>query len=154
MDLKAVSAATVPVWRIQGLIATLVVAGGSGVVLAQSVLPEMLRFGLPAFALVAGLLMSWFLPPAWYRHLRYGIDDTGIVIRNGIFWRSRIALPRIRIQHTDVSQGPLQRHFGVGTLKLYTAGSRHTRIELPGLEHAAAIDLRDELIREESGDAV
>lgn len=154
MDLKAVSPATVPVWRIQGLIVSLIAAAGAGVVLFPGLLPAVFRFGVPAALLVAGILLSWFLPPAWYRRLRYGVDDTGIAIRRGIFWRSRIALPRIRIQHTDVSQGPLQRRYGVGTLKLYTAGSRYTKIELPGLEHEAATDLRDELLREGHGDAV
>jgi uncharacterized protein len=74
------------------------------------------------------------------------VDEQGIVIQRGIFWRSRIALPRVRVQHSDVSQGPLQRRFGVATLKLYTAGSRYTKIELPGLAHDEALALRDTLI--------
>ena len=65
-----------------------------------------------------------------------------------------VALPRVRIQHTDVSQGPLERRYGIGTLKLYTAGSRHTRIELPGLNHDDAIALRDALLAEGGGSGV
>jgi membrane protein YdbS with pleckstrin-like domain len=96
----------------------------------------------------------WRYPPARYRHLRYRIDDVAITIQDGVFWRTQSALPRVRIQHTDVSQGPLQRRYGVATLKLYTAGSRFTRTELPGLEHATAVALRDRLQRQISGDAV
>ena len=81
-----------------------------------------------------------------YRHLRYAVDEAGIAIESGVLWRSRVSLPRVRIQHTDVSQGPLQRHYGVGTLKLYTAGSRFTRIELPGLAHDEAETLRNALL--------
>jgi uncharacterized protein len=101
---------------------------------------------------MAGIVRKY--PPARYRHLRYRLDDAGITIRDGVFWRTSSALPRTRIQHTDVSQGPLQRRYGVATLKLYTAGSRFTRIELPGLEHARAVALRDQLQRHANDDAV
>jgi len=116
-----------------------------------------IRFGVPGlFAplliVAVGLTLSWVWPEAYYRRLRFGIDASGIAIERGIFWRSRITVPRVRIQHTDVSQGPLQRRFGVGTLKLYTAGSRYTKIELPGLAHAEALALRDALLAE-SGDS-
>ncbi len=62
-----------------------------------------------------------------------------------------MAIPRVRIQDSDVSQGPLQRRFGVATLKLYTAGSRFTCNELPGLDHDRALDLRDTLLRRDDG---
>jgi membrane protein YdbS with pleckstrin-like domain len=104
--------------------------------------------------LAVACMVVWRYPPARYRHLSYRIDDAGITIRDGVFWRTRSVLPRIRIQHTDVFQGPLQRRYGVATLKLYTAGSRFTRIELPGLEHAVAVALGDRLQRQASDDAV
>lgn len=95
---------------------------------------------------LAAIVCVWRLPGAYYRALRFDVDDHGITIQRGIVWRSHIVLPRIRVQHSDVSQGPLQRRFGVATLKLYTAGSRYTKIELPGLTHDDAIALRDALI--------
>jgi membrane protein YdbS with pleckstrin-like domain len=107
-----------------------------------------------ALLVTAAAAYTWKYPPARYRHLRYRIDETGITIRDGVVWRTWSALPRVRIQHTDVYQGPLQRRYGVADLKLYTAGSRYTRIVLPGLEHAAALALRDELQRGASEDAV
>jgi hypothetical protein len=109
-----------------------------------------------AWPLLLGVIAGsvWKYPPARYRHLRYRIDDAGITIRDGVFWRTWSALPRMRIQHTDVSQGPLERRYGVATLKLYTAGSRFTRIELPGLEHTVAMALRDQLQRQANDDAV
>jgi len=88
----------------------------------------------------------WKWPPAYYNALEYGVDTRGITIQRGILWRSRIALPRIRVQHTDVSQGPLQRRYGIATLKLYTAGSHYTKIELSGLTHDRALALRDALL--------
>jgi hypothetical protein len=98
-------------------------------------------------------VVVWLYPPACYRHLRYRVDGTGITIRQGVVWRNQSHLPQVRIQHTDVSQGPLQRRYGVATLKLYTAGSRFTCTELPGLEYSEAVALRDRLQREGCGDA-
>jgi hypothetical protein len=104
--------------------------------------------------LMVAVVVVWLYPPACYRHQRYRVDGTGITIRQGVFWRTQSHLPQVRIQHTDVSQGPLQRRYGVATLKLYTAGSRFTRTELPGLEYSDAVALRDRLRREGYGDAL
>jgi len=146
METQHVSPGAIGAWRSQAVVGTVAAALAAAVFLLSQ--PD---FGgsLLAIALITlALAASWVWPPLYYRHLRYGVDATGIVIERGVLWRSRIALPRVRIQHTDVSQGPLQRRFGVGTLKLYTAGSRHTMIVLPGLDHADAIALRDALLAE------
>jgi membrane protein YdbS with pleckstrin-like domain len=149
MDTALVDRGVISVWRWQGVLATSILAFWSfGLALRLGVTGLL----APALILAAGLTLSWVWPEAYYRRLRFGIDASGIAIERGIFWRSRIAVPRARIQHTDVSQGPLQRRFGVGTLKLYTAGSRYTKIELPGLAHAEAIALRDALLAQ-SGDS-
>lgn len=156
MELSHVDSATISVWRWHAAITAvffIVVAGAFSLPL-----PFMWPMLWPVAMLIvaiAGVALSWWWPPLSYQHLRFGVDETGIAIESGVIWRSRIALPRVRIQHTDVSQGPLQRRYGVGTLKLYTAGSRHTRIELPGLAYDDAIALRDALLAEKgSGSGV
>ena len=58
------------------------------------------------------------------------------------------------MQHTDVSQGPLERRFGLATLVVHTAGTAHASVELPGLQHAVAIEVRDFLVTAGRGDAV
>ncbi|WP_184330417.1 PH domain-containing protein [Povalibacter uvarum] len=151
MPTEHVDRATISVWRWQWIIATLIPAVSVTLMLVNS---GRTPWGATGAILLAGLLVTWLWPTAYYRHLRYGADETGIVIERGVFWRSRIALPRVRIQHTDVSQGPLQRRYGVGTLKLYTAGSRHTMIELSGLAHADALSLRDALLEGSSASGV
>jgi membrane protein YdbS with pleckstrin-like domain len=135
---------TIPVWRWQGLAAALVCALPLGMFAFRD--GGALGGGaMLAYAIVA-LLCIWQLPRACYRSLTFVVDERGIWIRRGILWRSQIALPRLRVQHSDVSQGPVQRSYGVATLKLYTAGSRYTKIELPGLQHDAALQLRDALL--------
>lgn len=150
MQLSHVDPAIIGVWRWHAAIATLFVT----VAATAFSLPIPGLWPLPPLVAIGGVLLMWRWPPISYRHLRFGIDETGIAIESGVIWRSRIALPRVRIQHTDVSQGPLERRYGIGTLKLYTAGSRHTRIELPGLNHDEAIALRDALLAEGVGSGV
>ena len=65
-----------------------------------------------------------------------------------------IHVPRSRVQHTDVSQGPVERRFGLGTLVIYTAGTDHAKVDLAGLEHGVALRLRDHLLPSGDTDAV
>ena len=151
MQLSHVDSAIIGVWRWHAAITTLFVTVATAAFSVPT--PELWPLA-PALVATTGVLLVWLWPPMAYRHLQFGVDDTGIAIESGVIWRSRIALPRVRIQHTDVSQGPLERRYGIGTLKLYTAGSRHTRIELPGLNHDEAIALRDALLAEGGGSGV
>lgn len=151
MQLSHVDPAIIAVWRWHAVFTTLVFT----MLAAAFSLPVPALWPFPPLLVaIAGVAHAWLWPPLSYKHLRYGVDTTGIAIESGVIWRSRVALPRMRIQHTDVSQGPLERRYGVGTLKLYTAGSRHTRIELPGLNHDEAIALRDALLAEGGGSGV
>ncbi|MEM7477973.1 MAG: PH domain-containing protein [Planctomycetota bacterium] len=92
------------------------------------------------------VFLAHFWPPIRYRHARWRLSDVGVEIRRGVFWKHRIAIPIARVQHVDVSQGPIQRLFGLGTLTVHTAGTKNSAIVLEGLEHEKAMKLRDELI--------
>lgn len=98
--------------------------------------------------LVSGLLLAMAIvwPKIAYRYLKWRLDQDGLEIQRGVIWRHRIAVPRARVQHADVSQGPLQRMFGIGTLTVHTAGTQNASVDLPGLTYEVAMHLRDELI--------
>jgi uncharacterized protein len=102
------------------------------------------------FAWMAGVAaLAWHAhrwPAIDYRHASYRIDGRCLEIRRGVYWRTVVAVPRSRVQHTDVSQGPLERRLGLGTLVVYTAGTDHARVSLGGLEHARALLLREQLL--------
>jgi membrane protein YdbS with pleckstrin-like domain len=104
-----------------------------------------------------GGLLAWrshWWPEISYRHTFYRVDPHGIEIRRGVFWRRTINVPKSRVQHTDVSQGPLQRKYALGTLVIYTAGTDHAKVELRGLNHARAMRIRDHLLPAGGDDAV
>jgi membrane protein YdbS with pleckstrin-like domain len=93
-------------------------------------------------------------PVLQYSHLGYQLGGDGLQVRHGVWWQTVTHVPRSRVQHTDVSQGPLERRYGLGTLVVYTAGTDHARVSLPGLAHEVARALRDELRAERVDDAV
>lgn len=97
------------------------------------------------------LIASFRIPPLVYRHMSWRATDTVIQIRRGVLWRSITDVPRSRIQHTDVEQGPLMRWCGIAKLVIHTAGARHATVDLPGLDRDEAFRLRD-LLLEGTGD--
>jgi len=98
-------------------------------------------FGL--LGLVVWLCYWW--PAAHHKRLRYLVDEGGLRIRRGVIWRKVIWIPISRVQHTDVSQGPVQRSFDLATITIHTAGTAGASISLAGLEHGVATRLCDHL---------
>lgn len=103
--------------------------------------------------LVLALTFAVKWPAARHRHLRYRVDESGVRIRRGVLWRKVIWIPISRVQHTDVSQGPLQRKLGLATLTVHTAGTEGASISLAGLEHGIADRLCDHLRPDRDTDA-
>ena len=118
--------------------------------------PWRIAIGVAIAAGVGGLLawLSHRWPEISYRHTFYRVDPLGIEIRRGVIWRRMINVPKSRVQHTDVSQGPLERRYALGTLVIYTAGTNHAKVELRGLSHARAMRIRDHLLPSGGDDAV
>ena len=104
--------------------------------------------------LVVSLAFGYKWPELHHRHLRYRVDESGVRIRRGVLWRTVISIPTSRVQHTDVSQGPVQRSYELATLTVHTAGTEGASISLSGLEHGVAKRLRDHLLPDHEPDEV
>lgn len=133
------------------LVASLSLPGLFGVVAAAASAPWSVvekRLLLVAWIgiTIAGAILAFAWPHARYRRIRYRVDDHGLTICRGIFWRSETFVPRTRVQHTDVVQGPLQRLFELATLVVHTAGTQDASVGLSGLSYSAALPIRDFLI--------
>jgi uncharacterized protein len=139
-------------------------AGVLGVVSCFGMIAIWIESGWPALGLLLvplwlGLVgvATWHLrrwPAIAYRYASYRVDDLGIEIRGGVVWRTITNVPRSRVQHTDVSQGPLERKFGLGTLVIHTAGTTHSKVTLEGLDHDTARRIRANLLPAGESDAV
>lgn len=111
---------------------------------------------LGGWLLISSMLLgrSIIWPRVEYRYASYRVDPDGLELRQGVVWRQIVSVPRSRVQHIDVSQGPLERRYGLGTLRLYTAGTEHAQVAVRGLDHARALQIRDHLLPRGEDDAV
>ena len=152
----------IPLERIAGGISIAGIATGALIGISFALLvgdniPNVLRIMLPGLWLMLVLIGAWHAyrwPPRAYQHTFYRVDEQGIEIRKGVYWRVVINVPLSRVQHIDVSQGPIERRYGLGTLVIYTAGTDHAKVDLSGLEHGRALRIREHLLPSGVGDAV
>ena len=139
---------------IGGLIFTLVALAGLfiGLVIVWANVGMGWILGLVAlggvFLLGVSLYFTVFWPRKVYDHASWRLDSEGLEIRRGVLWRHQISIPLGRVQHADVSQGPLQRMHEIGKLTVHTAGTQNASVELDGLTHSVALDLRDLLVKQ------
>lgn len=101
-----------------------------------------LGVGTPLLFIVLGLWQAGLA----YRYTRWQLDDDGLRVRRGRFWRSEVLVPRARVQHLDIERGPIERRFGLATLVVHTAGTRLNAVRQPGFDEASANRLRDALV--------
>jgi uncharacterized protein len=155
LDPRSVTAGRLGGWTFTLIL--LVVVGGS--VLATLIgtgapLISWIGTGLIATVLFGSLAAaSQFGPKVRYETSWVRLDDDGLEYEHGWIWRHQISVPRSRIQHTDVTQGPYERRFGLATLVVYTAGTEHASIAIEGLGHETALALRDALLSRGPGAA-
>jgi membrane protein YdbS with pleckstrin-like domain len=96
---------------------------------------------------VALLLFHYLLvaTPRRFRRWGYANSEQELHVSHGVLVHVETTVAFHRVQHIDIAQGPIERIFGVWQLVLNTAGTRDSRIRLPGLSHATAEALRDEI---------
>lgn len=98
---------------------------------------------LPPLLVIAFGALFTALALVRYRHKGYALRTHDVAFRTGLFWRKTTVLPFDRVQHAEVTQGPLQRRFGLATLKFFTAGGSSVDLKIEGLFEADAERLRE-----------
>lgn len=100
---------------------------------------------LPGLTAVAGLVLLMVLPNRRHRAWAWQEDEDELHVRHGLLVRTHTIVPFGRVQHIDISQGPIERPFGLATLILHTAGTRGAAVPLPGLPRDQAEAMRDRI---------
>lgn len=131
---------------IGGALAGLVVSGPVSIALSSAVDGWGLRLAIVLVSMVAIVIALAGLARARWRRTRWKLDARGFHVRRGWLFRSEILVPRTRVQHLDIERGPLERHFGLATLIVHTAGSQVPALQQSGMADADAVALRDALI--------
>jgi uncharacterized protein len=63
----------------------------------------------------------------------YALRQHDILHKHGIWWRTVTAIPYNRMQHCEISRGPVESAFGLATLRVFTAGGSSSDLSIGGL---------------------
>jgi len=142
----------VRIWRLENLASSgLLFAGTAGGSFALGVFTAFPAVLVPVIWLVFGLwfwISSFWWPPRLYCSWSYRLDQRVIELRYGVLWQKSVMIPLSRVQHVDLLRGPLERHYGLASLEIHTAGTRHASYKLEGLSEETGETLRERLISE------
>lgn len=109
-------------------------------------------FGRWGFAwwigLLLGLSIFWFLVALAlvkksYAIAGYALRERDVVQRVGVIWRSVTTIPFNRMQHCEITQGPVEKFFGLSTLKVFTAGGSSSDLSISGIRREDAQRIRE-----------
>ena len=92
------------------------------------------------------LLLAWFIarvPLKRHAASGYHMGADRLRVARGLMWRKDTVVPFGRVQHIDVERNPIERHYGLSTLVLHTAGTHNASVSLPGLAEADALQMRE-----------
>jgi uncharacterized protein len=124
-----------------GLLAVLLAAGVAvAFVAAGSVLGAVIALVVVALTAAAGFIVVGRNFASW----GYAERGADLLVTHGVLMRRLVVVPYGRMQLVDVTAGPIERKFGISTLRLHTA-SAGTDARIHGLSAAEATRLRDRL---------
>ena len=103
-------------------------------------------FGVFLFVWLVIMILVAIWIPAAFKALEYTIDDDGVKMRGGVVWKKFVTVPYSKITNVDITRGPLQRLFNIGTIHVQTAGAAGKQGEKAELKLAGIRDL--EKVRE------
>ena len=105
-------------------------------------------YGLPTTLVpLLALISLTVVPQRIYRHIGYRLTDRLLQVVRGWMFHSDTIVPFVRVQHLDVTRGPVDKLFGTATLVVHTAGTHNSIVTVPGLAPEKAAEIRD-VIRE------
>lgn len=133
----------VSVRRLIQLVVSGVLAVVLGVLLFLGIVPTWLAAVLAAVLLVE-FVWSWWLIGRRVRSYGYVERADDLLVTSGIMFRRLVVVPYGRLQLVDVVAGPLDRMYGIATVRLHTAAAT-TDATIPGLTPDTAASLRDRL---------
>lgn len=139
---KRISEKALKVWRISGVIKTLI--GWSITATALFLLhifdvPFWISIILIVLGVIFPCLHIFVLPTLKWKRWRYEVREEEIELDEGIFIRTRTLVPMVRVQHVDTVQGPILRRYKLASVVVHTAATTH---EIPALEEHEAEELR------------
>jgi membrane protein YdbS with pleckstrin-like domain len=98
-------------------------------------------FGVFLFVWLVIMILVAIWIPAAFKALEYTIDDDGVKTSGGVVWKKYVTVPYSKITNVDITRGPLQRFYNIGTIHVQTAGASGKQGEKAELKLAGIRDL-------------
>jgi membrane protein YdbS with pleckstrin-like domain len=105
----------------------------------------------PLASLVALLILPLCVPIGFwwadkrYARFRYALATETLTVRDGVLVHTEAVMPLYRVQHIDLTSGPLQLRFKLATLTIHSAAPI-ADITLPDLHTVDAERMRDQIL--------
>ena len=87
---------------------------------------------------VLSLIASFYRAKARF----YAMREHDVLFQQGLFWQKTTAVAFNRIQHIDLTHGPVERKYNIASLKFFTAGGSSVDLKIPGLPEEDAEQIR------------
>lgn len=133
------------VWRIHGVIETLVVWILLGVIGALTYFFDWyswIYIVIAVLALVEAATAIFIFPKIKWHHWRYEVREEEIDLKYGLFIIKRVLVPMVRVQHVNTTQGPILKKYHLAEISISTAATVHT---IPALTEEEADVLRSKI---------
>ncbi len=137
-------------WRVWGLLTPLFLAIPVGF-FEWFVLRDSKRWLVPEPAIAAGILVfgiiyGQIMVGRRYRNYRYLLGEEDLRVSYGVAWKTWRFIARNRVQHVDVTAGPIARALGLVEVSVFVGGLATAAVTIPGLEPHVAETLRQRLV--------
>ncbi|MCB0521242.1 MAG: PH domain-containing protein [Lewinellaceae bacterium] len=87
--------------------------------------------------------LSMFFAGKRYEVAGYALREHDIVHKAGVYWRTVTTIPFNRMQHCEISRGPIESAFGLATLRVFTAGGASSDLSIEGLPNEEAQRIKE-----------
>jgi len=106
--------------------------------------------GISIFGWIIIMIFVIIWIPAAFNALEYYIDDEGVKMRCGVVWKKQVTVPYSKITNVDITQGPMQRYYNIGTIHVQTAGAsgkqgERAELKINGIKELE--EVRDTIIK-------
>ncbi|MFC4354849.1 PH domain-containing protein [Chryseomicrobium palamuruense] len=126
---KHLSQKGLTVWRIYGLIQTLVLlllAVGVGAFNYFFFETTWIYVVAVTILILLGVAIIGIIPNVRWKRWRYEVREHEIEYQHGLFVIKRTIIPMVRVQHVDSEQGPILRNYHLASIHISTAATQHT----------------------------
>jgi len=144
-DLQAVEPGYVNVLRVRTLLGWLPVVVAAIAVDRTKLDGSSWQGALLVAGPLAAAIATIIAPRRVWRRLKYRLQPALLQVLRGWLFHTDTMVPFVRVQHIDVTRGPLDKLFGTARLVVHTAGTHNSIVTLPGLSPERAADIRERI---------